>query len=182
MGAMVWDSFEDIKYRVHREEGAQSALVFVHGYGADAQDLEPLAFSLHKGPPSDWFFPRGVLKGPLDESRAWFPLYRGDLDQSPKDLSQMVIRPNDEVTIQKVCHWLNHLGQKYKKVFLCGFSQGAVVISHCFHRLDFPVSAMVLLSGTLICASAIQVKKKPMIGRHIKRFPFSRVMVWKIRF
>ena len=135
-------------------EGAKTALVLIHGYGADATDLAGLAPMLGFDQPVDFYFPQGVLEipiAPMMSGRAWFPIRAEAFPALAQgEIATEAPTPDTRKTILQVCEWLNHLGQNYEKVILGGFSQGAILTSHAFYQLKFRPAALLLFSGYLV--------------------------------
>lgn len=155
---MQWQSFKELKFLCQTQDSADSCVVLFHGYGADASDLAPLAGAMNVSTNVDWFFPQGVLEvelGPMMSGRAWFPLRQRDFENlSARKVEDRPLTPETEELLTSVAEWLNHLGKLYKNVFIGGFSQGAILTSHSFYRLQFSPAALLLLSGYLSSPSA----------------------------
>ncbi len=162
--SMQWQKFKKLNYLVDQKDKADTCVVLFHGYGADANDLGSLAQIYKIKETTDWYFPQGVLEvpiGPMMSGRAWFELRVSDFEQvSGGKVTDVPIRKEDEKVIQEVCAWLNHLGKLYKNVFIGGFSQGAILTSHAFYRLNFTPKALVLLSGFLVAPAAFPTLAK----------------------
>lgn len=151
---MNWERYKDLNFLSEMNEGSNTALVLIHGYGADATDLAGLGPMFGFSQPVDFYFPQGVLEipiAPMMSGRAWFPiraeafpaLAQGEvLSEAPT--------PETRQTILKVCEWLNQLGKNYEKVIIGGFSQGAILTSHAFYQLQFQPAALLLFSGYLV--------------------------------
>lgn len=137
----MWQKYENLDYLAHQQDGADTCVVLFHGYGADANDLASLSRVYKLNQVTDWYFPQGVLEvpiGPMMSGRAWFELRVADFENvSSGKISDGEVPPASDKTINDVCRWLNHLGKMYKKVFIGGFSQGAILTSHSFYRLNF---------------------------------------------
>ncbi len=150
---MEWQKFKQLDYLVEQNEQTDTCIVLFHGYGADANDLASLAKVYKLKKEVDWYFPQGFLQvpiGPMMMGRAWFELRVSDFtDGAGGKIVDIPIRPQDEKAIDQVSEWLNHLGKMYKNVVFGGFSQGAILSSHCFYRLNFTAKGLLLLSGFL---------------------------------
>ena len=136
-------------------ESSQTAVVILHGYGANMRDLYPLMDMLDDGRFS-WFFPNGVLS--LDssyyEGRAWFSIDMEALDRAIRtgeyrDLANRLPAEFDQ-TMTQLEHFLHELSKKYSKIIIGGFSQGAMCSSHLAMRSNIPFTGVVLLSGNMI--------------------------------
>ena len=60
-------------------------------------------------------------------------------------------------SVERIREWLNHLGGLYQNVFIGGFSQGAILVSHCFYGLNFVPKALLLFSGVLVVPSLFPI-------------------------
>lgn len=155
---MNWQKFEKLNYLCSTQDAANTAVVLFHGYGADANDLTSLGQVYKLKEKADWFFPQGVLEvpiGPMMSGRAWFELRVQDFENLGNQKAQEVpIRPQEDRLLNDVSRFLNHIGKMYKNVFIGGFSQGAILTSHSFYRLNFTPAGLVLLSGFLVSPSS----------------------------
>lgn len=134
---------------------AHTAVIFFHGYGANMNDLFPLWEMWHQEKFS-WFFPNGVLTLPMGhyEGRAWFSidierLERAIREGTTRDMDQ-VIPPEFDETLKQMEQLILEVSQKYSKIIIGGFSQGAMCASHLAMRSHLPLDGLVLLSGNLI--------------------------------
>jgi len=134
-------------------------VILLHGYGADASDLAPLARAMRTSKPLNWLFPNAPLSVPLGaygEGRAWFPLRLADLQSAnqgqPIDLSE-ISPPGSKRAREDVFAMIKALGVPTSRVILGGFSQGAMVATDVSLRLPEPVAGLVILSGALVDAS-----------------------------
>lgn len=113
-------------------------LIFLHGWGADANDLAPLASFLDL-PQYQFLFPNAPFPHPhVPMGRAWYALEASDyhgLDESYQMLEQ----------------WLSSLegqtGIPLSKTFLCGFSQGGAMALDV--GLTLPLAGLCSMSGYL---------------------------------
>ncbi len=133
----------------------KTAIVLLHGYGANMDDLAGLQNYLDPHQYSHWYFPNGPVKIPFAgmwEGRAWFPIDMQELeramqegrhrrfsDKAPVEFLQSLFLMQDEIA---------QLQKNYERVVIGGFSQGAMLASHLASRL--PVDGLVILSGTLL--------------------------------
>ncbi len=158
---MEWQKFEKLKYISNMKNDAKSAVILFHGFGADATDLYSLSQVYKLKQETDWFFPQGVLEvpiGPMMTGRAWFPLTQKDLEGlTKKEIYDGGVTPEDNKLVQMIARFINQIGKNYESVFIGGFSQGAILTSHCFYRLNFTPKGLVLFSGYLVNPSAMPV-------------------------
>ncbi|MDV2998585.1 MAG: Carboxylesterase 2 [Chroococcopsis gigantea SAG 12.99] len=110
----------------------------LHGWGADAGDLSPLATLLDL--PGCWFLlPNAPFNHPqVANGRAWYALETDDYDGL-------------EESCQLLVDWLLGLetttGISLANTFLCGFSQGGAMTLDV--GLSFPLAGLACLSGYL---------------------------------
>lgn len=163
---MQWQKFKKLDYLVSQSDQADCCVVLFHGYGADAQDLASLSTCFQFKENVDWYFPQGFLQvpiGPMMSGRAWFELRVSDFDQNGQFNAQNIpVGEAEEKVFNQVSEWLNHLGKLYKKVIIGGFSQGAILTSHCFYRLNFSPKALVLYSGYLVAGDRFPILPDPL--------------------
>ena len=115
------------------ESGSDTCVVFLHGYGADAYDLAPLANELKLKKAVDFYFPNGPLEIDLGgmTGRAWFHIDTQALQKAvergvPRDYATN--RPSGVDKAEKLVHgFLGVLCSRYKNIILGGFSQGAML-------------------------------------------------------
>lgn len=180
---MNWQRFNNLNYLVNQSEQAETAIVFFHGYGADAHDLASLSQAYRVPEAVDWYFPQGVLEvpiGPMMSGRAWFELRVSDFEGvAAGEIPDTPISKADEKTLMGVVKWLNHLGGLYKRVIIGGFSQGAILTSHALYRLQFRPQGLVLFSGFLIAPSAflsvVDADKIPFFQSHGQQDPILKI-------
>ncbi len=160
------------------KENAQTAVVFLHGYGANMRDLFPLMDMLDNGSYS-WFFPNGVLSlsSSYYEGRAWFSIDMEALDRAIRtgefrDLANRIPAEFDD-TIHQLDHFLTELSKKYSKIIIGGFSQGAMCCSHLAMKTNLPLSGLILLSGNMIAMDRFPASAKglPFYQSHGTRDP-----------
>ena len=124
-------------------------VLMLHGFGADAADLFPLADALDSEEQWTFVFPDAPLEvpiGPMMSGRGWFPISVRDLE-SGIDFTK--IRPPglDESTalVSEVIFELNP-----ETLVIGGFSQGAMVsLNVCLENRD-TIHGAVILSGALL--------------------------------
>ena len=155
---MNWQKFENLQYIANTKDSSDTAVILFHGYGADATDLYTLSQVYKLSEECDWFFPQGVLEvpiGPMMTGRAWFEIPQEEFENMHnRKVKDNGIAPRSEQTLVEVTRWLNKMGSLYKKVFIGGFSQGAIMTSHSLYRLEFQPAGLLLLSGFLVAPSS----------------------------
>ncbi len=132
-------------------------VVLFHGFGADSNDLAPLAGIIPVGRPVNWLFPNGHLTVPLGghfEGRAWFPLRMAELEASigsgaGVDLSKTT-PPGLSKAFSHGQRMLQALGVPLDRVVLGGFSQGGMLATELALRGDAAPAGLAILSGSLV--------------------------------
>ncbi|MEO0487676.1 MAG: alpha/beta fold hydrolase [Pseudomonadota bacterium] len=140
----------DAKVRQPVSGELRSAVVFLHGYGANADDLIGLADPLAEHMPDTMFVsPDAPEEIPMMPSgRQWFPIPWIDgsseeaaaegLRKAADDLNAFLdaLMVDEDLLPEQVC--------------LLGFSQGAMMSMHVAPRREDPVAGVVAISGRLL--------------------------------
>lgn len=128
----------------------RSAVVFLHGYGANGADLMGLADPLAEHLPDTAFFapdaPEGCAGAPMGFQ--WFPIpwidgsseeeSRAGLDRASDDLNAYL----DGIMVDE--------DLLPEQVMVLGFSQGTMIALHVLPRREDPVAGLVAISGRLL--------------------------------
>lgn len=147
-------------------------IVFFHGYGADANDLAPLAQEIKTPPGYNWLFPDGFLEisiGWHTTGRAWWPVNMEELQKAqltgvPRDLSQS--EPEGlKLAYQKASEMLSKLNVPWNKIILGGFSQGAMLATELYLQAPEAPMGLVILSGACLKADVWREKAKERAGK-----------------
>lgn len=130
-------------------ENEKDVVVLLHGFGADAQDLFPLADYLD--PAGQWSFvvpnaPLEVPIGPGWTGLGWFPIALRDLEAGV-DFTQ-VRPPGIDKSREAVSQLIFELNPE--RLVLGGFSQGAMIATEVAMEQPSDVSALVLYSGVML--------------------------------
>jgi phospholipase/carboxylesterase len=141
-------------------------VVILHGFGADASDLFPLADELD--PEGNWtfYFPDAPLEvpiGPQWMGRGWFPISLRDLEVGV-DFTQ-IRPPGLDQSTNMVSDLIFHLNSK--KLVLGGFSQGAMVATEVALTQPEDVAGLILLSGTLLDEPGWMKKASVLKGKKV---------------
>lgn len=136
-------------------EGADTAVIFFHGYGANMNDLFPLWELWHRDQ-FNWYFPNGLQSLPMGyyEGRSWFSIDIAGLERAIREGRQRemagYIPPELDATLGQLELFILDIMKKHKKLILGGFSQGAMCASHLAMKDSFAVDGLILLSGNLL--------------------------------
>ena len=158
-------------------------LLMLHGYGADAWDLVPLAQALPVPPGTTWIFPNAPLEVPLGphmSGRAWFPIDMAAIEAAVmrgqhRDLSRDA-PPALAHAREQLLALLSEAGATWGKTILAGFSQGAMVATALTLASLRQPMGLCILSGTLVDSDAWGVGAKkhkglPVFQSHGTRDP-----------
>lgn len=124
-------------------------VIFFHGYGADASDLEPLKDYIPTQKKLNWLFPQGLIDvpiGPAWTGKAWWPLAMSTLET---DFSTVKPEGIDKVR-QEIISMIDALKVPWSKIILGGFSQGAMLATDIFLHAPETPAGLILMSGALI--------------------------------
>ncbi|AJE47238.1 alpha/beta hydrolase [Celeribacter indicus] len=129
---------------------AGSAVVFVHGYGADGNDLLGLADPLGEHLPDTLCFapdaPERCIGNPMGFQ--WFPIPWID-GSSEEEARAGMMRAVDELN-DYLDTLLVDYGLEPDQLALVGFSQGTMMALHVAPRREDPVACVVGFSGRLL--------------------------------
>lgn len=146
----------ELKVSEIQGKNSSQVVVLLHGYGANRQDLAPLAKALKPESSPSWIFP-DAPESPADLAlfggRSWFNL----------DISQIQMRaahPDGplydgshverlkKATDRHLSSFLWSLSERYSSIVLGGFSQGAMMaLDWAWRHYDPHVKGLMLLSG-----------------------------------
>ena len=148
-------------------EPSASTVICLHGYGANAADLAPLAVDLKLGAPARWIFPDAPAEleyGGIFNSRAWFPIDMAELERAQRlggHRDFAAFRPEGLTEARKAVRALiDALGVSWDKVIVGGFSQGSMVaLDLCLHE-QAPPQGLFLLSGNLVDEKNVRDRSK----------------------
>lgn len=148
--------------RAPAKSGAPDALiVLVHGYGANGQDLIPLAGPLSEAIPTAAFaapdaplpMSEGLGLPVMATARQWFPLQR--IDPAEMEAGVRSAAPSLDAFCDEE---LARLGVAPERLVLAGFSQGCMMSLHVAPRRTVQPAALVGWSGALCGAQALKAE------------------------
>jgi len=130
----------------------RTAVIWLHGLGADGHDFEPIVPELQLPEPVRFVFPHAPVR-PVTinqgmRMRAWY------------DIFQFGGGPEDEAGIRASQKLLDSLiaAEKGKKVILAGFSQGGAVVLHSALRHPERLAGVLALSTYLPLAATLEAE------------------------
>jgi phospholipase/carboxylesterase len=141
------------------------SVILMHGYGADHNDLAPLAGILDRDSNYNWIFPNALIELPMSffgSGRAWFNLDIQTIEQrfipgSPHNFADYLPQGLDEAA-QSIQKLVRGLKLDEKNIILGGFSQGAMVSCHAALTKFSQIKGLLQLSTTLIAKKLWQSK------------------------
>ncbi len=133
--------------------------IFLHGFGANAQNICPVADSFTEII-QDWYLPEGIVDLSTYTGyagRAWFPNTLADIHAALQGEYWKHLSLLDDPSIlhaaEHVYAHITELGLLHRPIVLAGFSQGAMMCTElallCLQH-SIPISAIILFSGSLI--------------------------------
>jgi phospholipase/carboxylesterase len=146
---------ESLDCIVKQGQGGKACVVLFHGYGANCEDLAPLADVVRGGDDITWVFPDGLIEipiGPHMMGRAWFPIDVEALEQAMqtgthRDLSGSRPEGLDEAA-ERAMELIESLQVDYEKVLIGGFSQGSMLSLECATKLPQKPDGLILMSSS----------------------------------
>ena len=141
-----------------------SIIFMIHGYGANYHDLLPLAREMNISQ-CHWYFPNGFLNpngiSPLENfaGKAWFHIDLVRMNAAKAGVQEEEFMDHEPQGLvparEKLMHCLRAILASNetmldKKIFLGGFSQGAMLAWDLACYADFPISGLLLFSGALV--------------------------------
>lgn len=128
----------------------KSLVIFVHGYGADGNDLISLADPLGEHLPDTVFYspdaPNPCKMSPM--GREWFPIPW--IDGSSEEVAKAGMETAVQMLNDFVDDTMKAEGVTPAQTFLVGFSQGTMMSLHIAPRRAEPLAGVVGFSGRLL--------------------------------
>lgn len=152
----------------------KSAVIFLHGYGADGEDLISLSPYMAKAMPTTAFYaphaPDLCEISPF--GRQWFSLADYDPDllrRDPHTFEQAMeaLYPGASTAAATVDAFIAEICQHHQithqNIALVGFSQGSMMALHVALRHQQPIAGVVAFSGAVVGASVLpqQITARP---------------------
>jgi phospholipase/carboxylesterase len=145
--------------KVTGQEKAEGLMCLFHGYGANRENLYDIAEAFSRAIPSlRIIIPNGIQKFegyPYGDGYQWFSL---------KDFTQQYMQKGLEAVASKIASWikdrLNELNLTEDKLYLSGFSQGAMLSLYLAASGLISPKKVLAYSGMFVPPSAINSKEK----------------------
>ncbi|MDE0801454.1 MAG: prolyl oligopeptidase family serine peptidase [Rhodospirillaceae bacterium] len=145
---------------------AVQAVIFLHGYGSDGNDLISLApYFAESLPDAKFFSPNAPEPGETGLGCQWFTLQGYDPDLMRRDPVRMgdafsIMYEGAKIAAEPLNDYLDiilkDLGLPPNKLALIGFSQGAMMAIHVALRRTKALGAVIGYSGALLGAQYIK--------------------------
>ncbi len=139
-------------------ENARACVIFLHGRGTNGEDLMPLAEAFNF-PSLQFVFPHAPMHCPdFPGGRMWFgPTSEGTpgIETSRKLLTTFM----DDLIVGRVGGSTQNSGIPAEKIFVIGFSQGAVMALDVGLRFPKRLACIAALSGFLAGPETLQDEK-----------------------
>lgn len=166
-------------------------IILLHGYGADASDLVPLASAIETGSETRWIFlnaPQQVIIDTHMMGRAWFEIdilelslimEKGEYDKFTQVVPNGLLQAR-----QLILDFIKAKGIDVTKMVIGGFSQGAMLSTDVVFQLDKNPKALLLFSGSMINSTewkklATRRKGLPFFQSHGSQDPLLRIEIAK---
>jgi phospholipase/carboxylesterase len=151
---MEFSRIQDFDTLIKKGDEKSPAIIILHGYGADNQDLAPLSQVMNTKSSYNWYFPNGVQETgmggmcwfPIDMMALQYALMNGKFD----NFFTNIIPPGMEEAMLKVKSLVLELKEKHGEVYMGGFSQGSMISAHLAFTNPELVSKLFLLSSTFV--------------------------------
>jgi phospholipase/carboxylesterase len=171
----------DCVYSASGQQSPEAIAIFCHGFGAPGTDLVGLADDLvHASPDLDgkvrFIFPAAPLSlDPMMDARAWWPISASQfqLISERKGIGELAEFIPDELedAHQKIKSVVEHFVREdqvpMERVFIGGFSQGAMLATDVFLRSGWKWGGLIAWSGTVINRTAWQAALKGIDGGQV---------------
>ncbi|MBE9476244.1 MAG: dienelactone hydrolase family protein [Proteobacteria bacterium] len=155
--------------RAAKSGHADSLVVFIHGYGADGNDLIGLADPMAEHLPNTAFMsphaPDACSVNPM--GREWFPIPM--MDNSTQEVARAGMLKSAELFQGWLDGQISKTGLTSDRVVLVGFSQGTMLALHTAPRRAAQLAGIVGFSGRLLAPELLKeqaISKPPVLLVH----------------
>lgn len=139
-------------YEYSNTKTPKQLVFFLHGYGANAENLINLAYEFkHTLPEAHFIAPNAIepWEGGFPDSYQWFSLASGFGRRTIDDMAES-IKNSQQVLGNLIDDQLRLLNLKPENLFLVGFSQGAMMAMYQAFRRPEKIAGVVSFSGKLV--------------------------------
>jgi phospholipase/carboxylesterase len=142
----------DLKFYEHSDtENPKYLVIFLHGYGANGENLLDLAHEFKRTLPEAHFISPNAVhpwEGGFPHAYQWFSLYSGTQRKSATDTVEEV-KSSNKILRSFINAQLDRFNLTHDKLFLVGFSQGSMMA--IYQGLTMPKAAGIIsFSGRVI--------------------------------
>lgn len=148
---------------------ADSLVIFLHGYGADGEDLVSLGDVMSDHLPNTVFIapnaPEKCVNTPMGFQ--WFPIPH--MDGSSEEMALQSLAISADMLDDYITDAMAAEGVSANKTFLVGFSQGTMMSLHVGPRRADQLAGIIGFSGRLLDAEALEaevISKPPVLLIH----------------
>jgi phospholipase/carboxylesterase len=154
-------------YEYGENKNPKYLVIFLHGYGANGQNLLSLSHEfIHVLPEAYFISPNGIdpWEGGFPDSYQWFSLYSGFERKSLIDISVNIIKAND-ILAKFIKKQLDRFSLTEENLLLVGFSQGGMMSLYQSLISKTKIAGVISYSGKLILPEMLGQKtiSKPQI-------------------
>jgi phospholipase/carboxylesterase len=143
----------EISFYEHSEcENPKYLVIFLHGYGANGQNLLSLSEEFIKTLPQAHFIAPNAVEpweGEFPDCYQWFSLYGGIERKSFEDIADN-IRNSNQILKEFIHEQLQRFNLTFDKLFLIGFSQGAMMANYQGLVAKEKLAGIISFSGKVI--------------------------------
>jgi phospholipase/carboxylesterase len=132
-------------------------VILLHGFGADAYDLQPLKDHIPTSKKMNWLFPQGILEVPIGPGwtgRAWWHI---DMQGMQRNIEQGIendfsnFKPEGLAKArQEMLSMIEAMKVPWSKIFLGGFSQGSMLAVDLYMNAPETPAGLIIMSGSLL--------------------------------
>jgi phospholipase/carboxylesterase len=178
----------DLDFLKLEDNPDKPAVILIHGYGANYQDLASLSAEIAPEDDWNWYFPNGHLEIPLGfmmTGRAWFPIDMEAFERAQREGTFRIfknIRPEGfDEAMTRLENSVTEICQKHKTVILGGFSQGAMIASHLGLKMGDKIKGLLLFSANFVDENSMKEivkgsEGKPFFQSHGTQDPILNIL------
>ncbi len=135
-------------------------VIFLHGYGANGENLINLSYEFKKILPEAHFISPNAIQpweGGFPNTYQWFSLY-GGIERKTIDAIAADIKNSNKILAQFINNQLARFNLTPEKLFLIGFSQGAMMSLYQGMTMPHKLAGIISFSGKLILPETLGEK------------------------